>query len=508
MPVPVRPDVNEDTLRLLLAEGIESETLDYKSYCDLSISHEAVELAKDIAAMQIEGGYIVIGANDDATPSSKVEAKHLKAYEQASLRKQMLKYLAEPLTLLAKHHELAGNRYILIFVGPSDDCFSVIKNIGQNAKGNNVFQPGDVFARHGTSSERWNQHDISKIKARIVERQRESWSQEASRHFAATLEARASATIADAPASALNWQLDVDTFIEVVIEQMRKNDPVPLRLLLSSIPGEVSPILVGSDAGEKITVVLDRLTCLAALMLRLKEDELFRSAIEGLVSVYDLPVDGRGEVRGNLTIRKELVWFKVLQRIAAVGAFAERLKRWEAIRFLVLQKGRAWEFNEDADHYWYRQSLTLSSRADLLIDKESGRRRDLPLLAFALEQVERLDCLHSDLPAGDEGLLDSLCRFDLLACLIAIDAAKTLEQSVYYPNFARYHSRRSTPAAAELIDNPEMRSALFHGSDEDLAKALRELSGAASGEAYLINGWSGYRNAKVEQFIKEHRSMP
>jgi hypothetical protein len=86
--------------------------------------------------------------------------------------------------MLAKYHALDGNLYVLIYVGHSDDCLSIIKGYSHNAKGNLVFLPGDVFARHGTASERWNQHDIAKIGRRIGVRERERWARAIAESFA------------------------------------------------------------------------------------------------------------------------------------------------------------------------------------------------------------------------------------------------------------------------------------------------------------------------------------
>ncbi len=61
MPV-VERVVNEEKLRQLLSEQTESETLDYKETCDLSQKRDQVELATDLGAMPMLGGFVVIGA--------------------------------------------------------------------------------------------------------------------------------------------------------------------------------------------------------------------------------------------------------------------------------------------------------------------------------------------------------------------------------------------------------------------------------------------------------------
>ena len=56
--------VTRDKLTELLAVQTERPTLDYKRECNLSIAAGTVELVKDIGALNILGGYLVVGADD------------------------------------------------------------------------------------------------------------------------------------------------------------------------------------------------------------------------------------------------------------------------------------------------------------------------------------------------------------------------------------------------------------------------------------------------------------
>lgn len=59
---PVRATfLTAETLIDLLNEGTERPGLDYKRRLDLSSKRETVAIAKDLGAMQVAGGYIVIG---------------------------------------------------------------------------------------------------------------------------------------------------------------------------------------------------------------------------------------------------------------------------------------------------------------------------------------------------------------------------------------------------------------------------------------------------------------
>lgn len=502
MPIAVIPSVSEETLRQLLAEGHEYETLDYKGYCDLSSHDELLEIVKDIGAMQIEGGYIVVGADDRGEPTGKVTDNHIRLFEQSSLRSKVRKFISEPFEIRAQHHTIDGNNFVLIYIAEHADGFAVFSTVGNNSKGVCIFRVGDVFARHGSASERWNQHDIAAIKRKIRERERNRWLTEWTEAHAGQVVRAPASNLAAGPASALTWRLDNDTFLEVIIEQLRKQDTVPLTLFLSGIASEVASLLTETNGAEYISLILDRLTCLAALMLRLHNDDLFRSVIGALVAIYKVPIDTHTAYRKDIALSPAQLWFMVLQRLVGVGAVAERLKKWDAIRYLVLQKGRGFE----ADGYlnWYRHALTQASKANLLNRDQVGKVRQEPLLTFAQLQAERLTCLRTDV-IDEEELLDSLCRFDILASIVGIDNAGLPDDSAFFPNFANYFSRRSTPAIMALLDDENMRKALFRGTDIELAEALLAIQEVAFKQSSRINGWNGFRDDTVTGFIRMHR---
>ena len=70
MPV-VEPNVTKDKLLQLLEEGAESQTLDFKETCDLSSKEDLVEVTKDVGAMQVEGGFIVVGVDSQGRPTDR-----------------------------------------------------------------------------------------------------------------------------------------------------------------------------------------------------------------------------------------------------------------------------------------------------------------------------------------------------------------------------------------------------------------------------------------------------
>jgi hypothetical protein len=161
--------VDAGALERLLAIQGELDWLDYKRQVDLSSSRGLVEFAKDVGAMMITGGYILVGADDNGQASGDIE--HLDLFDPATLHAKLAKYLPRPFEIRSATHMYQGQVYALIYVMPHQDGFCIFERDGAYLDGKDqtvVFRAGDVFARHGTRSERWNQRDVPGIKERLL----------------------------------------------------------------------------------------------------------------------------------------------------------------------------------------------------------------------------------------------------------------------------------------------------------------------------------------------------
>lgn len=161
------PRLDEAKLRELLRAAHEHEGLDYKRQLDLADGGALLELVKDIAALSASGGYLVIGCDDGGRATGLVTEQHVTLLDESRLRAKVKRYLPEPLTLRTARHELDGDRFVLVYVGPHPDGFVILQDDGQGANGH-VFRRGDVFVRQGTASERWNPSDFSQIKQALL----------------------------------------------------------------------------------------------------------------------------------------------------------------------------------------------------------------------------------------------------------------------------------------------------------------------------------------------------
>jgi hypothetical protein len=513
MPV-IEPNVTKDKLLQLLDEGAESEMLDFKETCDLSSKKDEVEVAKDVGAMQVEGGFIVIGADSQGRPTGRFTEAQAKLFDEATLRAKLAKWIPEPFQLKVAVHRHDGNLFALVYVGPNPKGCCIFQADGQymkNGKEVTVFRSGDILVRHGTASERAQQHDLDRIFARAEQ----VWAERARERFAADLEralaaARTAQTATDGPAVALTWKLDGTTFTRLVIEQLRRGDDIPVRLLTDQMWKDAAALVEAGDQDE-LGVLLDRLACLAAIGLELDHRPVFERAVWAFTKVYEQGFDPNGVPLLSVApprIPTQQLWLAVIERVLAVGALAVRRRDWIAVRDLALQAPRGEDHaNGRIEGYygnWMRHALTQAARANLLSETHQDRQVVVSLLGRALAHATRLDCLRPDLAADDDRLLSSICQFDLLACVAGIGQGKSSGSAFFYPNFARYFAHRSEPAVRALLDDPSARAALFPDDDQALADVLRVLDEQAQQEGWKFSGWMGFEDPTIVRFLEEH----
>lgn len=507
-------DVTKDKLVQLLDEGAESATLDYKETCDLSATQDLVELAKDVGAMQVDAGFIVFGADSAGKPTGRFTDEHAALFDEAVLRAKLRRWLPEPLDLAVAVHTHDGHRFAILYVGRNPKGCAILAADGQYSVGKRqvtVFRKGDIFARHGSASERAQHHDLDRIWARAAE----AWQEQARARFGEDLTAALAASrigqAAAAPAGALTWKVDSSTFEQLVLEQLRHDDQIPVRVLTKRMLQDAAA-LIGQGQREELGVLLDRLACLAGIGLDMARPAIFDRALWAVVKVYEQGFGSDGyQMRREPgpRIPAEELWLAVIERVIAVGALAVRQRDWPAVRDLTLQAPRGQDHPngriENRYGNWVRHAHVRAGQAHLLVEEDqSGNSVAVSLLGRALGHAMRLECLRPDLLADDDRLLSSICQFDLLACVAGIGQGGAVASQFFYPNFSRYYSRRSEPAVRVLLEDGSARQILFPGSDQELADTLRGLDDLARREAFAFSGWDGFEDERIRRFLQGH----
>jgi hypothetical protein len=509
--------LNEEKIEQLLAEGGESETLDYKRTLDLSQKFDQVELAKDIAAMQVDGGYIVVGADDNGKPTGELTESQTKLFDESRLRSKLLKYLPAPFDLQSCTYEREGNWIAAIVTQPNPSGFMIMQADGQygSGKGNTtVFRKGDIFVRHGTASERWSQHDIERILKRVVAARKEEWRRENTEGVLSIIQAEASArTITQGSASSFTWRLDAQAFDDALVELLRAGDILPIRILLDRMSQDTATLIasVEGDPLDEMRTLLNRLACLSANFLRFNKDDLFALSIRTFVLIYSYGFDVEGSIRSrdrNNPLNSPRLWLEIIERVVALGAYAVRLEEWEAVRTLTLQIPQDTTFFYYGDTTpWIRNAITKAANAHLFAHPQTNVTSMGELISLANRVVDGEPCLRPDLIAGDDHLLNSILQFDLLSVLVVSYGELVFNSSHAYPSFIFWDARRSEPALIKLLSDNKMLEALF-GIEIDLAVLagiVRRVDKVGDEKNFR---WDNWRSKAVNDFLKQYLPTP
>ena len=110
--------------------------------------------------------------------------------------------------------------------------------------------------------------------------------------------------------------------------------------------------------------------------------------------------------------------------------------------------------------------------------------------------------------SDDDEYLTALTQFDVLSNIVAVDGSGRADDRVFYPNFARFRGERIRPVVDRLIAGDDMRQALFPREDYALAIALSAIAKVAHEVGFQFDGFCGWDNTAVGDFIAQHAPPP
>ncbi|OQZ07411.1 MAG: hypothetical protein B6D36_00040 [Planctomycetes bacterium UTPLA1] len=168
-----------DVLLLALGRTAETNDVDFKATFNSASSRDWLELIKDIAAFANSGGgYILVGVNDDGTPSGH-DVSDLLAVDSADLANRLHKYFGQHFSGVELiETEKDARKICAIRVRPARIPI-VFARVGEielpDGKKKTVFAAGTVYFRHGTKSEPGVTDDLRCFLERELEFTRKSW---------------------------------------------------------------------------------------------------------------------------------------------------------------------------------------------------------------------------------------------------------------------------------------------------------------------------------------------
>lgn len=498
----VEPVVTREKLLELLGLGGERRSLDFKQKVDLGVHNELVEFAKDVAALRSCGGYLVIGADDSGALTKTMTAELAKKFDEATLRPKLEKFL-HPTDVITATHEVDGHHVVLVFVPRHRIGFTVVRGIGEYTlaagKGQKiVLRPGDVFVRSGTSSELWSENHVEQLLHARDEVLRETFRRDFAATVAAIESGRNGQLLASGPSQSLTWRLDQDSFDATIVELLRQDDRIPIRMFLIRTAGDALATMSRGNEDE-FGVILDRLISLGSIALTLGLTEISDEVIDQLAELYRNPPRPQGVDRSFADAR---FWYEIIARVFALGGLAAHLGQWAFIRRLATQTPADTALSLSS---WLRHGLTMASRSNLF-PQTNGHSESGGIIPAARRVTHRLPALRPYAPDDsaydpepgrampeNDASLNALCVFDALTNVIIVSEPES-EKNTYrsaYPSFGYYYGRRSAPALARLLSDAVYREALVSGvSDEVLEDALREVVASAEKvNTYGLNIW-------------------
>lgn len=531
-PVVVDGIVSAEKLSQLLGLEAEYPELDFKSRIDPAGRRGEVGLARHVGAMRVRGGYIVLGVDGSGVPTGEMDEVDLRSFDEANLAPKLLRYL-EDVDVRVQVFDSNAHKIVLVCVLPSPTGCSFFKADGKYTRDDGrevvAFREGDVFWRDGTRSMRMTRAGLEKVIEARVGEAKDEWlaEQHGIRRRERELDevgppqavggptsggqAESEADGGRPPLDRLNLDLGPGELEPIVIELARAGDEIGFGHLLSDAVARARAQIESGDIESGLVDLLDRLTCLAAVLLEHRVMDWFGRVVETLSKIYSLgfgPGDARRFGYSTSIDPKEIgprVWLALIEHVYALGGLSVRLEHWDAVRILTLQLPRPLA-EEGYDKNWLRHALTMAARADhLQEEKEGGVAVDIGLLSLARKVVGRLGCLQPDgLDPEDDSIFTDLAQFDLLSNLIAIDDVREPQGRVFYPNFARFRQERIQPIADRVVQEPELRSALLRNGEEVLAEALLEVGNRAANEGWRFDGFMGWERTPVATFIAGH----
>ena len=444
----------EQKIKALLSQGSEHEKLDYKRSLNLAEKSEVIEITKDIAAMLSSGGgSLLVGADDVGNPVNDFTQEMYERFDETTLRSKVKKYIDEPFDVRVSSASFDGNNFTLIECGEHQDGFVVIKSIGQyvhNGSDKIIFRPGDVFVRHGSASERWQQHDIRRIISSQVSKERATWIKELS-------------------------------FLEPSGSENYRHIKSEIKSELSDVRTKISD---SSLTQSDIVVSLDKIFRIGIEAIDNENDKIFNLSLSTVHAMYSLGFDSRGNWRLNNGFNPVELWYEILIRLPLLGGACIEAKRYDLAKLVALQPVSG----DDSEYYsnWYRHALTMSARANYTPQASSGRESSI---LSATTRLFREDRLYKDLLGRTY-----IVSFDYLAALVIVDSTQQNSDHDYYPSFGFYEKNRIFSMMRDILLNESVRSNLFRSAPPQIAyivNCVDEMAGRVGMHFWHVGRWRG-----------------
>lgn len=456
----------QDKITELLDQGSEYEKLDYKKKVDITQTGECIELIKDIAAMlSTQGGIILIGADSKGVPTTDFTDDLYDKFDESILRSKIVSYVDEPFDISVAMVKKDGHNFAIIEMGQYISGFVILKKTGQyklqSGIYNYVFREGDVYVRHGSKSEVWKQHDISRIFDEQISK------------------------------SKAEWLKDVDTIVKHLENKESNKSDVALKRLKELVKITRGKIKADTANISEIQIIVGEVTAYILRAISDNDQSLFYASVKNLNEIYNLAYDEYGSWRQGSQFNPVNLWHEVYIRMPLIIGACLETRNYDFAKFAVLQhvQGR------DSSKYenWYRHALTMGSR------NNKHRPNHSPLFSTT-ELYESDDRYKKMLEWDNDDLITFIVRADYFASLIALDDAQRIDSSLFYTAFAYYDKPRVNALVKEIVLDDENRKTIFKSTPQHLAFIMKNIDEVASNVSF-IHWYEEWTDSAISKFI-------
>lgn len=324
---------DEEKLHELLAGGAEETTLNFKATLDLAqrSSKAVLDFVKDAISMGNlpEGGYIVVGVNDDGVPAHDQATLDVAQFDSSKLRDKVGEYVEGKVRLVSQSHEVGGRTVVLVHVQPTPDGLPVPTScIGQYDKGQGqmetIFSEGEVLIREGISNTRLRHAHWHSLLARYREQIRADARADADALIHRVVEAFKSD--GGAQSVPLDLSMSDEALADAIVVAFEGPSPVRVRQFLNT--AKQTAITAADDRAEWLHA-LDRVTIVACQAVMYQRKDVYQFVVEALEAIYqaqELPPDEPRLTSSDADTARRLL--DVLLRVMAIGSLVVRQKAW------------------------------------------------------------------------------------------------------------------------------------------------------------------------------------
>ncbi|ALG27817.1 hypothetical protein AOZ07_01575 [Glutamicibacter halophytocola] len=499
--------VDREKLLELLGAQAEFSSLDFKHSIDLNDKSKKLEFIKDCAAMgnQPEGGYLVIGAEDNGRP---VEGTNFSGQnlDSAALKQVVEGYVDGHIDIRSQIHTITHERrscqLAVIYIAPPRDGFPLVtKKRGDVPNGKPIFQQGTVYTREGSQNVLASHKTWEQILHKLLQGVRIAARADVDELIHRVVTQLGAAGLAQPIVPDLD--MDLPTFTAAVRRVLEIDQSSTLKRVILNGTAAYDQAIEDDDRRVEI---LDKITVLACEACLFDDTDTPVKVTDALYKIYKRNYEHSTIFKYN-AIRYGL---EIISRVMVIGSVVMRTEHYEILRSIVL---RPIGTSPDGYKSWIRHGLTEASRANLFDTDKAG----VGMISAARQIIANTPHLSPDYtfeetteetqPASiPDVLLDSLLQFDFLWCCMALNENPGNGHYEFYPSCAAYPQNRIQPIIEKLDNEGTFRAQIFgSSSDEQIAGVISEVYDLARKQSFNYGGyWPSSDRLLSSGFIRSH----